>query len=232
MSSSHAGRANVWFPEFWLRPTRPEAAVPEWWKPLADELKVAETVIDVSGAPGLWGTALRGSQAPLMAWASESYTRAPDAATAANLVQADLIETLCSIGRQEVDMFVLPVSGPVTEAQADGVLMALEDARQDGAIRFLVLASLGPPEITLSFWQPRDGFELIIPTPSPRFPNRGEGAGGGESALLQMAAERRVTIIHPCAPNNIPITPREEAKLVSVGTAAEVQSVLRSPKAR
>jgi aryl-alcohol dehydrogenase-like predicted oxidoreductase len=154
---------------------------------LVDAAIGADTVIDVTAGPALFGGFLRGRddltlmvQAPLIA------SRATDEAHATDLIQAHLIETLSSIGREWIDFYVMPVPAAMEEFQANGALAALESARQDGHIRFLGLGVTGHPLAALGFLQFHDGFDIAV------VPNSTDTV----SVIGAIASQRRVGMVY------------------------------------
>lgn len=141
-----------------------------------------KTVIDISANPALWGGQMRGTDALLMTRGGMEIERAPDEKAACDLIQAHLIETLSAIGREHIDFYFLQVRRALEEFQINGALQALENAKQEGHIRFLGLAAEGPGLAVQSVWQFRDAFEVLL-LKSP------------DSGLEGLAIERRVGIV-------------------------------------
>lgn len=187
----------------------PEHPVEGWDQALIEACRDARTVVDASVQPALWGRWL-GEEATVLAVGSPGYARAGTARGAAELVQANLIELACSLRRECVDFYCLPITGPTAFELLDGAFQALEDARADGLVRFLGLSADAPPEEVLHLWSQRDAFEIVLlPTPDPQ--------------LVEFAAARRTAIVHRCASlHDLPAAPREQAKLVTVRSARDV----------
>ncbi len=131
-----------------------------------------------------------------------SYDSATDDRHAADLIQAHLLETLSSIGREWIDIYFLRVRKNMGEAQISGALEAMEMARQEGHIRHLGLLSDGPALATLGLWQFHDAFEAIMVPRNPVIADQYQ-------TLSPLAQERRVGIVS-CKPLNwgygLPVT--------------------------
>jgi hypothetical protein len=174
------------FPPVWLR-----LALPRHTEELDDLLDAAsdlETPIDISTQPGLWGGRLRGANRFLTYTGSNHFENATDSSHAANLVEADLIQTLSAIGHETIDVYFLKIRRAVEEFQIHGVLEALESAKLQGHVRFLGLCSEGNPFAALSMWQFHDAFELLQ---TPHNPSDHEVY----DTLAPLARERRVGIV-------------------------------------
>jgi hypothetical protein len=96
-------------------------------------------VLDVSSAPALWGGLLRGSDAPLMALCGSDAERAVDQDHAAELIRAELVQTLCAIGREKIDLLFLKKGPRLARDAFAGARRALVEARNDGHIGVLGL---------------------------------------------------------------------------------------------
>jgi aryl-alcohol dehydrogenase-like predicted oxidoreductase len=144
--------------------------------------------VDVSSQPARWGEMLRGSAAPLLAVGPADVADAVEAAQAGDLVQAHLIQTLCSIGRPQIDFYFLRFDRRLEEFQAAGALEALELARQDGLIRHLGLCVTRSATQALSFLQLHDAFEVIM-LPSNHYDR------SFINTIGPLAKERRVGLI-------------------------------------
>lgn len=81
---------------------------------------------------------------------------------AAELTEAHLIETLSAIGRPCIDFYAVSVHSGWGEATLNGVLEALESARQDGMVGHFGLALEGDGRKAIGLWQMRDAFEFVI----------------------------------------------------------------------
>jgi aryl-alcohol dehydrogenase-like predicted oxidoreductase len=178
------GRTNRVFPPVWLRLTVPTDPGDDWIEPLVASALARKTVIDISTQPALWGGFLRGTEATLMATGRHDVERATSEAQAADYVQAHLIEILSAIGRDHIDFYFMPYRRALEEFQINGAFEALETARQDGIIRHLGLAPVGPPLAALGLWQFHDAFDAILLEP-----------GESYESLAPMAAERRVGVV-------------------------------------
>lgn len=176
------GRTNISVPDVWLR-----LVVGDDPAALASAALATGLPLDLSTQPALWGGFLRHHAAfqntLLMARSSTDFERATDEEHAVHLVHAHLIEVLSALGRPCTDFYFVRVRGGLKELQINGVLQALELARDDGLIRFSGLAAEGPALAVRGVWQAHDGFEALLVGP--------EGA-----SLLPVAAERRVGVLH------------------------------------
>jgi len=111
-----------------------------------------------------------------------------------DLVQAQLLETLCGVGRDRIEVFFLRVRSAVEEFQVAGALEALSLAKEDGTIGFLGLCCDGPPYAALGLWQFHDAFELcLLP--------RNHLDQSAYDVLAPLAQERRAGVV-TCRPLN------------------------------
>jgi len=206
------GRTNRAFPEVWLSLATPPLPCDGWTERLVEAAAAADTVIDLTSGAALFGGSLRGRddltlmvQAPDIARLATSETHATD------LLQAHLIEVLSAIGREFLDIYVLPVASAMEEFQANGALAALESARQDGHISYLALGATGHPLAALGFLQFHDAFDLIV------LPDSEEA----RSTLVPIAEQRRVGVVSKGSRGN--------PRLVTVRSAEEVSEAMRGP---
>jgi len=143
--------------------------------------------IDITSQPALWGQYLRGTVSPLVAFGGQEIERATSEGHASDLVQANLIELLSSVGRICLDFYFLRVRRALEEFQISGALSALEAARHEGHIRFLGLGAIGHSVGVRSIWQFHDGFEVLAISR--------EGSNGDPGGLVSLALERRVGVL-------------------------------------
>jgi len=197
------GRTNRVFPSVWLSLASPSENAGEGWPGrLVEAALAANTVIDISHNPALWGGQMRGTEACLMSMGGLEIERATETSHATDLVQAHLIETLSAIGRDYIDFYFLRVRRGLEEFQINGALEALEMAKQEGHIRYIGLACDGPSLAVLGLWQFHDAFEVLLVRDDEAY-----------QTLAPIARERRVGII---APEN----------LVTVRTPEEIEAVV------
>lgn len=183
------GRTNEQFPKIWLSLQVPRPPhKPGWAQELAESAEASGCVLDLGTQPGLWGGLIRSAAAPLAAFGTYQIERATDSKHAVDLVQAHLIETLCCLGREQVDVYFLRIRRAIEEFQLGGALEALELARQEGHVRFLGLSCEGPGLAALGMWQFNDAFEVVT---MPRNPVETEPY----ETLAPLARERRVGIV-------------------------------------
>jgi aryl-alcohol dehydrogenase-like predicted oxidoreductase len=183
------GRTNRAFPPVWLSLSVPRGPAREGWlEDLVDGALEAGTVVDVSNRPGLWGGKMRGTDALLMTVGGVEIENAVDEGHAANLLQANLIENLCAVGRECLDFYFLRVRRALDEAQLAGALRALEMARAEGHVRYIGLCCDGPGIAVLGAWQFHDAFEvLLVP--------RNHYDDSAFQTLEPVARERRVGVV-------------------------------------
>jgi hypothetical protein len=81
---------------------------------------------------------------------------------AAELTEAHLIETLSAIGRPSIDFYAVSVDSGWSEPTLNGVLEAVESARQDGMVGHFGLALEGDGRKAMGLWHLRDAFEFVI----------------------------------------------------------------------
>ncbi|HLO99699.1 MAG TPA: hypothetical protein VK171_13970, partial [Fimbriimonas sp.] len=175
------GRTNTEFPSTWLK-----LAVSRDCSPaeLAAAARATGVPLDISSQPALWGGSLRGGEDVLMVESNFQVERGTSQDHSTDLLQANLIEHLSSIGREMVDIFVFRVRRVMEDHQIAGAMAALEFAKSEGHVRYLCLGFDGPVPAVMSFWQFHDAFELV------RLP-----ATEGYSAALDFAHNRRVGVI-------------------------------------
>lgn len=187
------GRTNREFPPVWLSLSPPVPGEGTTGADLAAYAAERQVPLDISSSPILWGGQLRGNDNVFLTQISSSdYEKASDDRHASDLIQAHLLETLSSIGREWIDIYFLRVRHAIDEAQLTGALEAMEMARQEGHIRFLGIYSEGPSLATLGTWQFHDAFDVLL---VPRNHYNREPY----ETLSPLARERRVGIVtsHP-----------------------------------
>ncbi len=183
------GRTNQSFPPIWISLAAPQTAPEEGWRDrLVSAAIEANTVIDISKGPVLWGGAMRGTEAKLMTLGGAEIERATDEKHARDLVEAHLIETLSAIGREHLDFYFFQMRRALEEFQINGALAALELAKQEGHVRFVGLCCDGPSLAVLGSWQFHDAFDVLL------VPRNHYDAEAYET-LAPMANERRVGIV-------------------------------------
>ncbi|MCW5943787.1 MAG: hypothetical protein KIS66_16260 [Fimbriimonadaceae bacterium] len=229
------GRTNFRFPSVWLSLTVPESPSDGWVGALVEAVLLTGVPLDVSSSPGLWGGAMRGTDATLMRTGNREVSRATDAGHAANLVRAHLIETLCAIGREHLDFYFMRVDEALEEHQVAGALMALDEARQEGHLRFIGLYAAGEPHAALAAWRFHDAFDAVM-VPTPR--NDREPY----DVLAPLAHDRRVGFLGcrafgaGCPPDDraavIAERTREHPLLVPVSTPEEASKALAAGAGR
>lgn len=136
----------------WLRPML--SAQPFSHVEVMDALVESGAAVDVSSQPALWGMALRGVPNLVMARTTLDWTHLTNSGLAVSQVQAALIQALCSVGRERLDLFALPFSRSAPCAQA--VLDALGSAKAEGHVG--ELAGIG----NALDWE-LTGHELVAP---------------------------------------------------------------------
>ncbi len=183
------GRTNAAFPRVWLSLSVPNEGFRDHSPAdLAMAARGTGLPIDVSTQPALWGGSLRGGEDTLVTFGGRYLATAHDETNALNLTQAHLIETLSALGRETLDVYALSVRRPLEEWQINGALEALEDARQEGHIRFFALHAEGSGLAALGLWQFHDFAEILA---APRNPRDHEAY----DTLAGLAAERRAGVL-------------------------------------
>jgi len=99
-----------------------------------------------------------------------------------------LIQLLSSIGREKIDLLLVPFNRAIEEMQIAGLMSCLEAMKQDGHIGFIGLHAQGPAMAVQGFWQFNDAFEFVM---MPRNPLVEEDY----QSLASMARERRAGIV-------------------------------------
>jgi hypothetical protein len=237
------GRTNRAFPHVWLSLSVPRVPDPGELHDLVAAAADSGLPLDVSSHPALWAGGIRGHAGTLLTIGGSELPRATDEQHAYNLTQAHLIETLCAVGREDVDFYCLSVNAPLQEFQISGALNALEDARQEGHVRHLGISCDGPAWAVLNAWSMHDAFELALIPKNPIEESTFE-------RLAPLARERRVGIVttRPLAwIGGVPVTAfsgdqhlpeailsmraSENTVLVGVRSRAEVEAAVRASKA-
>jgi aryl-alcohol dehydrogenase-like predicted oxidoreductase len=174
------GRTNRTFPPVWLSLYEPDSAEKAWAGPLVAAALAANTVIDITSNPALWGGLMRGTEATLMIVGTKDIRVATDEKHAYDLVQAHLIQILSAVGREHVDLYFVPVGSRLESFQINGALSALSEALEDGHVRHLGLT----PEDSeaASLWRSHDAFEILLMRKD-------------DPALVALAAQRRVGVV-------------------------------------
>ncbi len=186
---------------------------PVWFRPIAgadDEAtataiaSAAEahsgTLVDASAQPLLWGGLLRGFRGGFLTRSARDLERATGEAHAADLVEAHLIETLSSLGRESIEVYCLRVRARMATETMSGALQALERARNEGMVHAFGIL----PEDTESgrqIWERHDAFEVALLPPN--------------SGLESFATRRRCGIVYLGKAN-------AEPRLIEVSSADEV----------
>lgn len=184
MSDEVFGRTNEPSPRIWLKPT---AAPGSAFRDLAGSVSQFSTVVDISSNPALFGPLIP-DELPLSVVLPDRPTRAIDEPQAYDFIQSEIIQALVSAQRQRIDFVFLTVRSAWEEFQAAGALGAMNEAKQDGLIRFVGLRAVGNPLAVLGFWQFHDAFEVVS------FPWY-EGQDEFAKVLVPMADDRRVGVI-------------------------------------
>jgi hypothetical protein len=186
VASGLLGRTNRVFPSVWLSFSLGSGG--EDLDSLVKSVLDQNVPIDITSHPALWGGKMRGTRATLMTIGNSDFERASDESHACDLVQANLIEVLSSIGREQIDFYFLRVRRMVEEYQISGALQALEMAKQEGHVGYIGICCDGPSMATLGSWQFHDAFEtLLVP--------RNHYDPESYDTLAPLARERRVGII-------------------------------------
>jgi len=199
------GRTNIKVPDRWLRLIADEDP-----SALARATLEAGLPLDVSSQPALWGGHLRREPAfestLIMARSSTDFERAADQEHVVHLIHAHLIEVLSSLGRPQLDFYFVRIRQRLQEFQINGILQALEMAREDGLIRFQGLAAEASALVVRSVWQGHDGFEALLASDKT------------VAELVPIAMERRVGVLYEGQVG--------EPRLISVRSVADVEAVV------
>lgn len=174
------GRTNQEYPNVWLRPQLGEPADLE---PMLEALALADTVLDVTAMPGVMA---RIREKPLLYRGGTTITGGRTADHSADLMGAEIIEIVSSLGGQSLEFFVLRVREPLEDHQVEGALGALSSAVEEGLVRHLGLGFEGPAAMPL--WQLNDAFDIVVVERNFR----------SEEAYRQvapMASSRRVGVV-------------------------------------
>lgn len=143
--------------------------------------------VEISSSQVMWGHYLRGADVPFIGLIGREVNKAGDAASASRMLQASLLALLSALGRDCLEFCFLPVKTALEEHQITGALEAMEEAREEGLIKFFGLQVLGSPWAAQSVWQFHDAFEAIMIPQTP--------SGESEASLRPMADGRRVGVV-------------------------------------
>jgi len=152
------GRTNTPFASVWLCPGSPQTGDPA---SVAAAAAQSGLPLDFGGLLAFWGGHLRGFEGVVSVTGPEDVARAADEKQAYDLTHAYLFEAMCALGRDTLDFYFVPIRRALEEHQLNGVLSALEDARNEGVVRFVGLRAVGSPFVAQTTIQLRDGFEAI-----------------------------------------------------------------------
>lgn len=179
------GRTNKVFPTIWPKLLQPAD--------LSEAEKMAELAVkwqapvEVSSSQVMWGHYLRGADVPFIGLIGREVSKTSDAPAASRVLQASLLALLSALGRDCLEFCFLPVKTALEEHQITGALDAMEEAREEGLIKFFGLQVLGSPWAAQSVWQFHDAFEAVMIPQTP--------SGESESSLRPMADSRRVGVV-------------------------------------
>ncbi len=179
------GRTNKVFPTIWpklLQPTDSTEA-----HKMAELAIQWQAPIEISSSQVMWGHYLRGADVPFIGLIGREVSRAGDAASASRMLQASLLALLSALGRDCLEFCFLPVKTALEEHQISGALEAMEEAREEGLVKFFGLQVLGSPWAAQSVWQFHDAFEAVMIPQTP--------SGECEASLRPMAESRRVGVV-------------------------------------
>jgi hypothetical protein len=156
------GRTNESFPNIWASLSVPDGGFTDSSpSEFVEQVRDRKLPICIASQPALWGGLMRGGSDVLIQSGTLQIESATSEEHATDLVQAHLIETLSSLGRECVDFYFLRVRRALEEFQINGALAAMEFAKQEGHVRFLGLRADGPPLSVLGLWQFHDAFEAL-----------------------------------------------------------------------
>lgn len=178
------GRTNQVYPTFWVRPEVPADPVTGWQEEYRQALIEAQTVVDISGGPTLWGEILRDAPNPLIATVGRDLDTSVDFDQACDAVQAEFLQILSGIGRMQIEMLVLRIPRTLEDFQLEGALQTLEYARQETMVKFVGLQGGASALATRNTWQFHDAFEFIVVEREDEL-----------STLTELARDRRVGMV-------------------------------------
>jgi hypothetical protein len=205
------GRTNRTFPPVWLSLAAPRGVDPQT---LVEAALRANTVLDVTTSPALWSKYIDGARPLLLVRAGDELETATGRGHALDLTQARIIQTLSSVGRPQLDFLCLEIKRNVEGYAVEGALQALEEARQDGHIKYVGLSCAGPAIATLNAWQPHDAFDILITPPQHL------------ESLQAVAGARRAGVVlrtqqpSPDATTLIQVSLAQEIEMLFAGAAA------------
>jgi aryl-alcohol dehydrogenase-like predicted oxidoreductase len=216
MNHSLLGRTNREFPHVWL--SFGQCAAGE--APAIAEAALASGLpMDVTGQLGLWGGLLRGAGVVISYRSTTDIERSTSRAHAFDLIQAELIQVLSSIGRDHVDFYFFSLRRRLEDFQLEGAIEALDSNREDGVIKYLGFNPKSSPVAALSTWQFNDAFDVVM------LPVNAE-EDDLYCALAPLAKTRRVGIVG-CRPDANGMSKNGgHPVLVEVTSAAQIGGLL------
>lgn len=118
--------------------------------------------LDLSFGTSVWGALLGEAANPLIAHCRPDFLNAKSSNDACDMVSAQIIQILSSLHGRTLAALFLPATKCVPIDIWDGVIQALEFAREDGLILSTGLATGLEPQIALEVWQHRDAFDTVF----------------------------------------------------------------------
>jgi len=181
------GRSGLQVPRVWLRLLAKPGGEDGWAESLAEAATATGAPIDVSAHPALWGSLLPATGHLALSRGGRTLSRTRDSGHASEQIQAHLFETLCSLRRERLDLYLLSIAEPLEEFQIAGALDALQQAKQEGHLSHIGLDSHAAAP-TLAAWRFHDVFDAVL---VPR--NHHDSAAF--RALAPLARERNVGLV-------------------------------------
>jgi len=171
------GRTNREYPRTWIRPVLGGDL-----EGLLAHLDARSHVIDATAMPSILGARLTKPRQFLIR-GGLSVEGAVTANHAADLMSAELIETLSATLSTELEFFIFRVRHPLEDHQVEGALMALSSAREEGLVKAIGIGVEGPA--ALPIWQLHDAFDVAVVPPD----------GDLYVQALKLAVARRVGLV-------------------------------------
>jgi hypothetical protein len=147
-------------PSTWIRLTTPPWDSAEVAR-FKDQKSQGHVVFDITTSPAYWGSMLGSHEDLVMIQGGPDVAHAADQMSAANLVQAHLIEAMSAIGRPYLDFYFFQIRQELAPDKSVGAVHALKNAQEEGHIRNLGLAA-DSPKPALDFWQSNQIFDIAL----------------------------------------------------------------------
>lgn len=161
VQSTALGRSGLQVPRVWLRLLAHPDGREGWAEELAAAASQTAGPLDISAHPARWGSLLPETGNLLLTRGGRDLSRTRDTGQAAELIHAHLFETLCSLSREKLDLYLVSIAHPLEEFQIAGALEALKRAQQEAHVGTIGLECVEAAP-TLATWRFHDAFDVLL----------------------------------------------------------------------